>query len=95
MSFGNLMCNFRALPYRGKKLRFRAMVRFAGVGAESTTHMWMRIDRANNAGMGFFDNMQNRPITANAWRPYEITGPVANDAEYISIGLFLLGDGKA
>jgi erythromycin esterase len=92
--FGNIMRTFNAMPYRGKKLRFRAMVRFEGMPLFGRTQMWLRVDRQNHQ-MGFFDNMGNRPITNSAWRSYEITGPVADDAAFVNIGLMLLGDGKA
>ncbi|MCW3055562.1 MAG: hypothetical protein JWN14_4732, partial [Chthonomonadales bacterium] len=43
----------------------------------------------------FFDNMGERPITAATWKPYEITGLIDADAQYLTIGLLLLGTGKA
>jgi len=93
--FGNLMLTFNATPYRGKKVRFSANVRFEGTGAGNQTQMWMRVDRADSAGIGFFDNMGERPITAATWKPYEITGLIDADAQYLRIGLLLLGQGKA
>lgn len=92
--FGNIMRAFSAVPYRGTKLRFRATVRYMGDQPEGRAQMWMRVDRAKD-NMGFFDNMENRPITDNAWRSYEITGPIADDAEGINLGLILKGSGKA
>lgn len=99
-SFGNLTRTFSAVPFRGKKLRFRAQVRFEHIGqspfpGHNQAHLWMRIDRADRAGPSFFDNMEDRPITANSWRSYEIVAPVAADAESVTIGLLLIGRGKA
>jgi alpha-galactosidase len=98
-SFGNLMRTFSAVPYRGKKIRFRASVRFEKTGKggflrNDEAHLWMRVDRANNAGVSFFDNMEKRPITVKEYHSYEIVGPIAEDAEFINIGLLLVGDGK-
>lgn len=90
-----LMRTFNAQPYRGKKLRFRATARFLGSGADNQARLWLRVDRAHNAGVGLFDNRADHPITATNWRPYEISGIVDADAEYLSIGFMLLGDGKA
>jgi erythromycin esterase len=94
------MRTFNAAPFRGKKLRFRASVRFEKIGPggflqSQEAHLWMRVDRANNAGVGFFDNMEKRPIVLKEYHPYEIVGMVSDDAEYVNIGLLLLGNGKA
>jgi hypothetical protein len=47
--------------------------------------MWLRVDRSS--GRGAFDNMSNRPITAQAWADYSITVDVAGDAQRITLGL--------
>jgi hypothetical protein len=86
--FGNLMQNFDAAAYRGKRVRFRAAVRTEGRG-----QLWLRVDRQNGE-MGFFDNMGDRPILEKEWRYYDIVGDVALDAERINIGVILLRTGK-
>jgi C-terminal processing protease CtpA/Prc len=78
-----------AKPFRGKLVRLRAAVKVA----EGLGQMWLRVDRVNNA-MGFFDNMVDRPIQSNKWNYYEITGPVAEDAEMVVFGCFLKGSGQ-
>ncbi len=60
----------------------------------------MRVDRkpageSTQPVPGFFDNMDDRPIRAGEWAHYEIVGDVADDAENISIGMFVVGAGKA
>jgi C-terminal processing protease CtpA/Prc len=45
--------------------------------------------------MGFFDNMNDRPIRSAEWAYYEITGEVAPDAESLNFGMMLQGSGKA
>ncbi|MEW6735080.1 MAG: S41 family peptidase [Acidobacteriota bacterium] len=92
--FGNLMQFVDATPYRGKRLRYRAAVRAEVNGVGNQAQLWLRVDRNGNQ-MGFFDNMDDRPIKANEWREYEIVGEIANDAQAIYLGCFLLGKGKA
>jgi hypothetical protein len=63
-------------------------------GPGNQGQLWMRVD-LKGGGMGFFDNMQDRPIVAPGWHEYTITGDVAEDAERIVLGLMLIGRGRA
>ncbi len=92
-AFGNLLQAIDARPWRGRIVRLRAAVR-AEVAGTGRAQLWLRVDRAGG-GMGFFDNMGDRPITSPEWREYVLEGPVAGDAEQIYFGLMLLGEGKA
>ena len=92
--FGNLMQTFDAAAYRGKHVRFRAAVRISSVARGDRAELWLRVDRQNGE-MGFFDNMDDRPIREPEWRYYDITGDIESDAERINIGIMLLGSGKA
>jgi C-terminal processing protease CtpA/Prc len=56
--------------------------------------LWLRVDRPGG-GIGFFDNMDDRPITTAAWGRYEIVGDVPADAATINLGLMLIGGGRA
>lgn len=89
--FGNVMQAIDATQYRGKTVRFRAAVK---VTEDGKAQLWMRVDRPNDQ-MGFFDNMDSRPITASQWKEYEIVGKVDEDANDIYIGGMLIGQGKA
>ncbi|HET7871131.1 MAG TPA: hypothetical protein VFL42_01385, partial [Terriglobales bacterium] len=91
--FGNLMQHFDAAAYRGKHVRFRAAVRTEGPAMGGRAQLWLRVDR-QGGDMGFFDNMGDRPITANEWQYYEIVGDIEPDAAEINIGVILLGTGK-
>ena len=93
-AFGNLMTRFDAAAYRGKRIRFRAAVRIEGAGPKDQAALWLRVDRPGGA-MGFFDNMQDRPITSKEWKRYEIAGDVAPDAQTIYLGMMTFGRGKA
>jgi hypothetical protein len=39
--------------------------------------------------------MADRPITVSEWREYEIVGDVPAEAQTISYGFALVGDGRA
>lgn len=102
--FGNLMQAIDATPFRGKRVVFEAWVKTedgdtpAGSGKASPgvarAQLWFRVDRPNNA-MGFFDNMDDRPISSAEWRRYRIVGDVASDAEAIALGAFVIGNTRA
>ena len=92
--FGNLMQAFDARLFRGHRVRFRAAVRIEGSEPAARAQLWLRVDRGENQ-IGFFDNMGDRPIRLGEWQYYEIVGDVEEDAATVSIGMLLLGKGKA
>ena len=88
-TFGNLVSQLDAAPYRGKEIKMRAAVKVAeGIG-----QLWLRVDRAKNQ-YGFFDNMDDRPIKSGQWHYYEILGKIDKDAEQVVFGCFLRGGGQ-
>jgi C-terminal processing protease CtpA/Prc len=91
--FGNLMQVVDAAPYRGHWVRLRAAVRLKHATEDGQAQMWMRVDRPNEQ-LGFFDNMQDRPITSTEWKYYEISGDIADDAAALNFGVILLGDAE-
>jgi hypothetical protein len=92
--FRNMMQTFDATPYRGKNVRFSAALCFEGGSsiAGSRAQLWLRVDRPEGAGPGFFDNMSNRAVASRAWDRYEINGRIDDDAEWINIGVMAFGD---
>jgi C-terminal processing protease CtpA/Prc len=93
-AFGNLLQRMDAAPYRGQRVRYRAWVRTDLPAGANRAGIWMRVDRAGG-GVGFFDNMEARPITGRTgWRQYEITGDVAPDAQAVYLGALLIGQGQ-
>ena len=99
--FGNVMQRIDATPYRGKRVRFGGWARadvsrlpLAGLLGGGQAQAWFRVDRAGGT-MGFFDNMNDRPIRSKDWQQFEIVGDIAADAEQINFGLLLTGGGKA
>lgn len=95
--FSNLMQSLDATPWRGKRIRYRAAVRARALGRGSTVQLWLRVDRPRGKPRpaGAFDNMADRPIRSAQWQQYDIVVDVADDAEGIALGVFVLGTGKA
>ncbi|MBL7129538.1 MAG: peptidase S41, partial [Ignavibacteria bacterium] len=91
--FGTVTQSINAKDYRGKEIKLEAYVRTNVSGSGNQGQLWLRVDRKDK-DMGFFDNMNDRPIIINEWKEYEIVGNVADDAEYIVFGCFLKGLGQ-
>jgi C-terminal processing protease CtpA/Prc len=91
-SFGNLMQSIDAMPYRGKRVRLRGAVRVES--SNGWAGLWMRVDGPEGQ-MGFFDNMQDRPIRSAEWAYYEVAGDVAADAVSLNLGMLLVEEGTA
>ncbi|MEQ7800622.1 S41 family peptidase [Pedobacter sp. ASV1-7] len=88
--YGNAINHIDAKPYRGMKIRLRSSIKVADGGKGQ---MWIRVDKENKT-MGFFENMDSRPVKNENWETYEIIGNVDNDAASIVFGTFLAGSGK-
>ncbi len=91
--FGSASQTISAHPYRGTRIRFRAWVRAEPQNA-GAAGLWLRIDLTQRM-RAFFDNMADRPITDGDWKAYAIEAYVGHDAQTISTGLVLNGDGAA
>src|SRR5215204_1012065 len=85
-TFANIMNSVPAAPYRGKRVVFRAAVRAEAIDGSGLAAMWFRVDRTEG-GMGFFDNMGDRPIRSGQWAFYEIRGIVDQDARTVNYGV--------
>lgn len=90
-AFGGATTSVDASPYKGKKFRMKAAMKTEAT--EGQGQLWMRIDRDNNQ-MGFFDNMDRRPIKSKEWKEYQIAGTVDKDAKAFVFGAFLVDEGK-
>jgi C-terminal processing protease CtpA/Prc len=76
----------------GKTIKLSAWVKVRSDDPQARAQLWLRVDRAS--GMGFFDNMSDRPVRAGDWAEYVITGPVAADAKRIAFGAIVYGSGE-
>jgi hypothetical protein len=88
--FVTVMQTVPADAFRGRTIRLRGRVRAAATDPSGGAALWLRVDRGD-AGMGFFDNMANRPIRDAEWRTYSIEGDVAGDATAIAFGVMASG----
>lgn len=89
---GNAMQTVDASQLRGREIRLRAFVRTEGGEGGGTAQLWLRVDREGGV-VGFFENMQDRPISSAEWEVYEIVGTVDEDAIRIALGVFHVGIG--
>lgn len=91
--FGSLSVSINPENYRGKEIKYTGWVKLKDdPKSEGTGHLWLRVDKPDKTA-GFFDNMQNNPITSNEWKQYEIIGEVDDLASGLFVGCFLLGKG--
>jgi hypothetical protein len=90
--FATLMQSFKADAYRGKRLRFSAAVRAAGI--EQWAGLWMRVDGSTEQMLAF-DNMQNRPITGTRdWETHAVVLDVPEQSGRVALGILLAGAGQ-
>ncbi len=88
--FATVMQTVPAQNLRGKTIRLRGLVRATSREATAGAALWLRVDRPSQQ-MGFFDNMNNRPIRDSDWKEYAIEGPVAEDATSVAFGVMASG----
>lgn len=93
---GSFVQRLDATAYRGKKIKLRAAARAELAGAGNLS--WLRLNVSTKVfgpQSAAFDSLDKYPITSAEWRIYEIIADVPKDADSISYGLVLVGDGKA
>ncbi len=77
-----------------KKIKFKltASVKVDAAGADGRAGLWARVDHKKR-GMGFFENMANRPITSNEWTEYSIEGELDKKSAQLYFGGLIWGNG--
>lgn len=89
--WASLMQQFSANDYRGKRVRFHAMVRTRDIG--KWAGLWMRVDRPGPEVSAFY-NSQDKPIKGTTgWQERSVVLDVAPDASVISFGVIGAGKG--
>jgi hypothetical protein len=91
---GVLLRSIDATPDRGRRVRLRGALRIEPAGREDRIQLWLRVDREGDK-VGFFDNMDDRPIRRRDWSEAEVVGEVAPDAKAIVYGLLVFGSSPA
>lgn len=71
--------------YRGMLFRMQAAVKVSAGKHEGEAELWARVDKQNGK-VGFFDNMEKRPILISEWKVYTIKGNIDDSAKSLSIG---------
>jgi C-terminal processing protease CtpA/Prc len=89
---GNLNQAFAGMPYRGKKVRFRAAVKIAPSAPEDFAQIWFRVRRDQT---GSYSEKTSPPIHTLEWQYFDVTGDIDSEAQWVNIGLSLHGKGKA
>ena len=96
-NYGSVSQRIEAEPYRGQTIRLKAAVRAEVEGVGNQAYLSLT---ASSSGFGpnaqvFSDRMLDRPITSKEWKVYEIEGHIPDNAERITIGMALTGEGSA
>ena len=91
--YTTLVQTIEAETLRGRPIRLKGTVRATASEGDKAAYaaLWIRIDRPKRQ-LGFRDSMQDRPIRAPEWQPYEIVGTVDADAEKIAFGVMASGE---
>ncbi len=88
--FGTASAQINAEKFVGKTFEFTGRAKL--VNGSGDGHLWLRIDDVNHK-LGFFDNMDDRPIKTKEWSSFTIKGKVDDKAANIFLGSFLSGLG--
>ncbi len=92
--YGTFMQAFGAQDFRGKRLRFSAMVRVKDV--TGWAGLWMRVEGTDPKQPLGFDNMQSRSLTGTTeCKRYDVVLDVPPESSAIMAGLLLSGTGEA
>ena len=92
--YGTFMQAFGAQSFRGKRLRFSAVVRTEDI--KGWAGLWMRVEGEDPKEPLAFDNMQSRALKGTTpCTRYDVVLDVPPEAKAIMAGLMLSGTGKA
>ncbi|MES2331737.1 MAG: alpha/beta hydrolase [Bacteroidota bacterium] len=78
--------------YEGLRFRLTAMIKTEPADDSASAHLWVRVDKEK--GMGFFDNMTNRPVRTKDWKRYAIEGKLDTGAYQLVFGAICRYNGK-
>ena len=76
-----------------KKFKVTASVKVETEDEQAWAGVWARVDNSEG-GMGFFDNMGDRPITSNKWQSYTVEGTIDKSSKRLNFGGLCLMNGK-
>ena len=94
----NLTQRIDAAPYRGKTIRLRAAAR---AELQEPAFAFLRLviepgllQSAHDGATPLFDSLDSERIESSAWKIYEIEAEVAEEADFISYGIYLRDSGS-
>ncbi|MFC4632520.1 hypothetical protein ACFO3O_01275 [Dokdonia ponticola] len=77
-----------------KKFKVVGYAKVAKSDEKAWAGIWARVDNKPEQGSGFFDNMQDRPITSNTWASYSIEGTIDARSDRLVFGGICMNNGK-
>ena len=95
---GFLSQQLDATAYRNRRIILKAAARAELSGRENRAWLRLFITRKTSdpAEQGMvFDTLDQYPVRSAEWQTFQITADVPQDADAISYGLYLVGDGDA
>ena len=78
--------------YEGHNFRLTAKIKSEPTDDSASARLWARVDKAN--GVGFFDNMWNKPVRSRDWKIYTIEGKIDSSAYQLAFGEICQYNGK-
>jgi len=93
MAYSNLMQSLDASGIQGQRFEVQARLRLVSDDPSARGQMWVRVDTEDDR-MGFFDNMNTRPVMGDAWTSVRIRGSVDYDGRELNIGFIAFGDAR-
>ncbi len=97
--FGQLSQQVEASAYRGKRIRFRAAARAETEGFGNNAELFLQASLAGSeASVGrpiAFAGMFDEPIRSKKWRTYQLEAKIPQEADAITFGFVLAGNGRA
>ena len=95
-TYGGLSQSVDATPFRGHRVRLRAMVRTLPADAVCRAYLWLGSVRPDQFMFAPDGNVRRgRPTTASAWTSIELEAAIPADAVSLGYGLALVGNGRA
>jgi erythromycin esterase len=95
-SYGRVAQIVDATPYRGQKVRLRAAVRTDVAGPGNQAHLWLNYYMEEpGSETDTLDAQTAQAITTPKWKVIEIVRDVPKEADVLSFGLALVGEGRA
>ena len=72
--------------YEGHKFKLQSMIKVELEDDSAKALLWTRVDKQNGS-IGFFDNMEDKPIRNNVWKNYIIEGIIDETGVRLNFGI--------